>query len=95
MTDFFDIGDVGGVVSPSGGGSLVTEGVLIDLYMGMLYANIHSNMYPMGEIRGQITEDPSMYPKSSQKCRFLFFYFSPYLRVVLSEKSFRCLFTRN
>ncbi len=46
----------GAEASPVSGRATLTDAQIEDLVAGRLYVNIHTNMYPGGEIRGQITQ---------------------------------------
>lgn len=58
----FDIGNAGNVLT-DGGGSYAASGTwpitseqVTELLAGNIYINIHTDMFPAGEIRGQVTE---------------------------------------
>ncbi len=48
-----------GVWSASDAAQPLTPQAVADLKAGLLYVNIHSSLYPAGEIRGQIVPEPS------------------------------------
>lgn len=43
--------------SPSAGSTTLTVAQVADLEAGLWYVNVHSSIFPGGEIRGQLTED--------------------------------------
>ena len=53
-----DIGAISGLSSPSIGSTMITDEQEADLLAGLWYVNIHSNVYPSGEIRGQVNVIP-------------------------------------
>lgn len=53
-----DIGAISGLNSPMVGSTAITAGQAADLLAGLWYINIHTAMYPGGEIRGQVQVVP-------------------------------------
>jgi hypothetical protein len=55
-----DIGAIsGGVVSPMIGNTVINDTQEADLLAGLWYVNIHSSVFPGGEIRGQVVPEPT------------------------------------
>ena len=48
----------GSIASPMVGSATITDAQADDLLAGLWYINIHSNQFPGGEIRGQVTVVP-------------------------------------
>lgn len=46
------------LASPFEGSATLTDAQAADLAGGLYYANIHTNLYPRGEIRGQLVKAP-------------------------------------
>ena len=53
-----DIGAVSGLTSPLAGTATLTDAQASDLLAGLLYLNIHTDLNPGGEIRGQVLSPP-------------------------------------
>jgi hypothetical protein len=53
-----NFGAISGTTSPSIGSTTITSGQAADLLSGLWYINIHTNLYPGGEIRGQVEVVP-------------------------------------
>jgi len=53
-----NIGVISGLPSPMLGSTTITEAQKNDLLNGLWYVNIHSNLFPGGEIRGQVVPTP-------------------------------------
>jgi hypothetical protein len=49
-----NFGALSGLTSPSIGGTLISQAQIDDLLAGLWYINIHTVMFPGGEIRGQV-----------------------------------------
>jgi hypothetical protein len=54
-----NIGSISGLVSPTIGSTTITDLQEADLIAGLWYVNIHSTLYPGGEIRGQVVPEPT------------------------------------
>lgn len=54
-----NIGAISGIVSPSIGGTGITDLQEASIMAGLWYVNIHSTVFPGGEIRGQVVPAPS------------------------------------
>lgn len=54
-----NIGAISGLVSPSIGSTTITDLQEVDLINGLWYVNIHSTLWPGGEIRGQVVPEPA------------------------------------
>ncbi len=48
-----------GVGNPLIGGAILTEAQETDLLAGLWYINVHSTVFPGGEIRGQVVPEPA------------------------------------
>jgi len=55
-----DIGAVSGLASPMIGQATITDLQEQDILDGFWYVNIHSNQFPMGELRGQVVPEPAV-----------------------------------
>ncbi|MCH9672784.1 MAG: CHRD domain-containing protein [Gammaproteobacteria bacterium] len=53
-----DIGAISGLASPSIGMANLSAAQAADLQAGLWYINIHSDLFPGGEIRGQVLQVP-------------------------------------
>ncbi len=53
-----DIGAISGLASPSAGSTTISAAQGNDLLAGLWYVNIHSTLFPGGEIRGQMQVIP-------------------------------------
>ena len=53
-----NFGDISGITSPSIGSTTITSTQAADLLAGLWYINIHTELYPGGEIRGQVEVVP-------------------------------------
>lgn len=53
-----NFGDISGISSPSIGSATISVGQGADLLAGLWYINIHSTVFPAGEIRGQVQVIP-------------------------------------
>ena len=53
-----NVGNISGLSSPLAGAAAITTTQAVDLLAGLWYFNIHSSMYPAGEIRGQVPPIP-------------------------------------
>jgi hypothetical protein len=60
-----NIGAISGLVSPSIGATVITPAQAADLLSDLWYINIHTDLFPAGEIRGQVTVDNSVSAGSS------------------------------
>jgi len=49
-----NIGGISGLASPSIGSTAITPALASELLSGLWYVNIHSSVFPAGEIRGQV-----------------------------------------
>jgi hypothetical protein len=54
-----DFGAISGLVSPSIGAAVIGAGQANDLLNQLWYINIHTAMFPGGEIRGQVVPEPA------------------------------------
>ena len=54
-----DFGAISGLVSPSIGATVIGAGQANDLLADLWYINIHTAMFPGGEIRGQVVPEPA------------------------------------
>ena len=53
-----NFGAISGLTSPSIGSAAITDSQANDLLAGLWYINIHSDLFPAGEIRGQVQVVP-------------------------------------
>ena len=53
-----NIGSISGLISPSIGGTGITDLQEASIIAGLWYVNIHTSVFPGGEIRGQVVPAP-------------------------------------
>ena len=53
-----DVGAISGLVSPSIGNAIIGAGLETDLLAGLSYINLHTQAFPGGELRGQVSCSP-------------------------------------
>jgi len=53
-----NIGSISGVTSPSIGNTTISASQAADIQAGLWYVNLHTSMFPGGEIRGQVVPEP-------------------------------------
>ena len=56
-----NIGSVSGLSSPMVGSAMIDDIMAQEIIDGLWYVNIHTSMFPAGEIRGQVIDAPGCY----------------------------------